>query len=211
MPEQSPRLSGRRAQAARNDQLILAAARAVFLADPDAPISAVAERAGVGIAALYRRFRSKDDLLQHLALEGLRRYNEIAQAALDDEGDPWAAFSGYMERALGAGGGSLSRKLSGTFTVSPELRDAGVLAMTLTQQIVDRAKAAGVLRPGVEPSDISLLSESIQGISLGDDERDAQLRQRYLRVVLDGLLRRDDTPLPSTAPDLAEMAARFAR
>ncbi len=48
-------LSGRKAQAARNDTLILAAARAVFTADPSAPIAAVAERAGVGISALYRR------------------------------------------------------------------------------------------------------------------------------------------------------------
>jgi hypothetical protein len=42
-------LSGRRAQAARNDQRILEAARAAFVADADAPIAAVAERAGVGI------------------------------------------------------------------------------------------------------------------------------------------------------------------
>ena len=46
-------LSGRRAQAARNDELILQAARAVFVSDPSAPISAVAERAGVGISPLY--------------------------------------------------------------------------------------------------------------------------------------------------------------
>src|SRR5215211_7459340 len=39
-------LSGRRAQAARNDERILDAAREVFLADPGAPISAVAEHAG---------------------------------------------------------------------------------------------------------------------------------------------------------------------
>src|ERR1700730_6887879 len=44
-------MSGRRAQAARNDDLILDAAREVFIADPGAPISAVAERAGVGISA----------------------------------------------------------------------------------------------------------------------------------------------------------------
>ena len=45
-------LSGRRAQAAANDAVILASARAVFTADPSAPISAVAQHAGVGISAL---------------------------------------------------------------------------------------------------------------------------------------------------------------
>ena len=44
-------LSGRRAQAARNDEVILAAARTVFVADPGAPVSAVAEEAGVGMSA----------------------------------------------------------------------------------------------------------------------------------------------------------------
>ena len=52
-------LSGRRAEAARNDRRILEAAREVFVADPSAPIAAVAARAGVGIGALYRRYGSK--------------------------------------------------------------------------------------------------------------------------------------------------------
>ena len=51
-------LSGRRAEAARNDERILEAARAVFVADPGAPISAVAEHAGVGVGARFRRFES---------------------------------------------------------------------------------------------------------------------------------------------------------
>ena len=59
-------MSGRRAEAARNDGLILEAAREVFVADPKAPISAVSERAGVGIGALYRRYGSKEDLLRQL-------------------------------------------------------------------------------------------------------------------------------------------------
>ena len=68
-------LSGRQAQAARNDEVILAAARAVFVADPSAPISAVAERAGVGISALYRRYASKEELLRKLCSDGLARYS----------------------------------------------------------------------------------------------------------------------------------------
>ena len=43
------------AVARRNDATILASARAVFVADPDAPIAAVARHAGVGISSLYRR------------------------------------------------------------------------------------------------------------------------------------------------------------
>src|SRR5919107_4104663 len=89
-------LSGRRAEAARNDQRILDAAREVFVADPDAPIAAVAKRAGVGIGALYRRYASKEELLRRLCAEGLQRYIAEAEAALADQGDPWAAFADFM-------------------------------------------------------------------------------------------------------------------
>src|SRR5215472_15406473 len=70
----APRLRGRQAQAAQNDGLILQAARDVFLADPTAPISAVAERAGVGIGALYHRYAGKEDLLRTLCRNGQEIY-----------------------------------------------------------------------------------------------------------------------------------------
>ena len=91
-------LSGRRAEAARNDERILESARAVFVADPGAPIAAVAEHAGVGISALYRRYPSKEELLRRLCGDGLRRFIADAEAALADDGDPWEAFAGFMRR-----------------------------------------------------------------------------------------------------------------
>lgn len=94
-------LPGRKAQAARNDSIILDAARAVFLADAAAPISAVAERAGVGISALYRRYPSKDVLLRTLCYDGLRRYNTEAEAALEDS-DGWRGLVGFLERVVDA-------------------------------------------------------------------------------------------------------------
>src|ERR671939_278668 len=86
-------LSGRRAEAARNDRRILDAAREVFVADPGAPIAAVAKRAGVGIGALYRRYGSKEELLRQLCGEGLQRYIAAVEAALADDDDPWEAFA----------------------------------------------------------------------------------------------------------------------
>src|SRR5882672_5791579 len=105
-------LSGRQAQAARNDQLILDAARTVFIDDPGAPIAAVAERARVGISALYRRYASKEDLLRRLCRDGLDRYIGAAEAALADEGDPWDAFAGFMRSAVDAETHSLTLRLA---------------------------------------------------------------------------------------------------
>src|ERR671916_225878 len=111
-----PVLSGRQAQAARNDHLILEAARAVFTSDPEAPTAAVAEGAGGGISPLYRRYRSKEELLQQLSLDGLRRYIAEVEAALADDGEPWEAVAAFMRRAVDADTNSVTLHLAGTFT-----------------------------------------------------------------------------------------------
>src|ERR1700754_920991 len=109
---------GRRQQAARNDEAILAAAREVFLADPKAPIAAVAERAGVGISHLYRRYGGKENLLRLLCHDGLRRYLAEAQAAVDEpaETNGFVALAGFLERVVVADVHSLTVHLAGTFT-----------------------------------------------------------------------------------------------
>src|SRR5260370_36173973 len=93
-------LSGRRREAVRNDGRILDAAREVFLADPDAPVAAVASRAGVGISALYRRYESKEDLLRALARDALTRYIADLTDALADDRDPWTGYSECLMRIV---------------------------------------------------------------------------------------------------------------
>src|SRR5437588_11263481 len=138
MTHSSVPLSGRRAQAARNDERILEAARAVFVADPEAPISAVAERAGVGISALYRRYASKEDLLRQLCLDGLRQYLAAVEAAVADPGDPWDAFVAFMRRVVEADTPSLTLRLAGTFTPTEELYREGLRPEELDPRLVGR-------------------------------------------------------------------------
>jgi len=202
-------LSGRRAQAARNDQRVLDAARAVFTSDPGAPIAAVAERAGVGISVLYRRYRSKDELLQRLCRDGLNRYIAEAEAALADDGDPWAAFAGFMRRCLDADIGSLTVRFAGTFAATDELYRLGRMARDATQRLLDRAKGASALRTDIEVGDISLLFEQLQAIHVGDPHRESQLRHRYLTLVLGALHAPSAAPLPGPAPRWEEIEHRY--
>lgn len=202
-------MSGRKAQAARNDQLILEAARAVFIADPGAPISAVAERAGVGISALYRRYASKEDLLRKLCGDGLRRYIAESEVALADEREPWTAFADFMRRAVSANTASLTQRLAGTFTPDEEQYRDAARARELNDAIFERTQQAGVIRPDVTITDISMIFEQLAGIQLGDDERSHELRQRYLEVILDGLRSPSQTPLPGNAPSWEELTARW--
>lgn len=199
-PPSPPPLSGRRAEAARNDARILDAAREVFVADPGAPIAAVAERAGVGVASLYRRYPSKEHLLQRLFIESNRSGLAETEAALADDGDPWEVFCRYMHRRLDAGEGALSLNIAVTFAITEEHRALVRTARDLMQRLVDRTKAAGNLRPDVEVGDIGWLFVPLQAIESGDPIRNRELRHRHLAILLDGLRTGTTAPLPGPPP-----------
>src|ERR1035437_197495 len=178
-------MSGRRAQAARNDQVILESAKAVFVADPGAPITAVAKHAGVGISALYSRYASKEDLLRTLCTEGLKRVIAETQRALADSRDSWTAFEDYMRRCVEADTSSMTLALAGTFTPTPDMFTLAEQANQLAQALF--AKVKDVLRPGVDVHDISLVFEVVAAVRTTGQQRTQQLRRRYLAAILDGL------------------------
>ena len=203
-------LSGRRAEAARNDQRILDAAREVFVADPGAPIAAVAKRAGVGIGALYRRYASKEELLRRLAAEGLQQYIAAVEDALaQDDGDPWCAFSEFMRRIVDTDTHSLALSLAGTFFPTEELNREAARAQELNVRLFERTKAAGAIRPGIEVVDISLLFEQLAALRVADEARTRQLRHRYLALILDALHASSGTQLPGPPPSWEEIAQRW--
>ena len=202
-------LSGRRAQAARNDDRILEAAREVFVANPEAPIADVAKRAGVGISALYRRYPSKEDLLRTLCADGLDRYIATVEAALADAGDPWEAFAGFMRNAVDNDSTSLTLHLAGTFTPTEELYAAANRAQELNRRLFERTRKAGALRPDLDVNDIGLVLEQIAALHLGDAERTRAIRQRHLALVLDGLRTPEPSELPAPPPTWQEMAGRW--
>ncbi|MGV9633296.1 TetR/AcrR family transcriptional regulator [Nocardia rhamnosiphila] len=201
-------LPGRKAQAAHNDGVILEAARAVFLADATAPIAAVAERAGVGISALYRRYPSKEALLRTLCHEGLRSYNAEADAALEDS-DGWDGLVGFLRRIVDTDVHSLTVHLAGTFTPDESILPEVEHSAEVTAELVRRAHARGRLRADVTAYDIGLVLESCAAITLPDPERTAQLRRRILAILVAGLSADGDLPGPPPAPN--EFAWRWQR
>jgi AcrR family transcriptional regulator len=203
----APALSGRRAQAARNDEVILAAAREVFLADPKAPIAAVAERAGVGISALYRRYAGKEDLLRRLCHDGLRRYLAEAEAA-DGEPDGWTALAGFLERVVVADVHSLTVHLAGTFTPTEEMSADARRAGALTERLLERARAGGRLRRDAVAGDLTLVLQGCAAVRVPDPARTEVLRRRLLTLLLAGL-GTDGPPLPGPGPDGGELNRRW--
>ncbi|NUO58172.1 MAG: TetR/AcrR family transcriptional regulator [Hamadaea sp.] len=201
-------LSGRRAQAARNDEAILEAAREVFLADPKAPVAAVAERAGVGMSALYRRFPGKEDMLRRLCQDGLLRYNAEAEAALAGGTPGWAALEAFLGNVVDADVHSLTVHLAGTFTPTPEMTQEARRSGELAARLVEQAKSE--LRPGVGLADLGFVLEACAAIRVPDGVRTKELRRRYLAVILAGLRRTDADPdLPGPPPSADEANWRW--
>jgi AcrR family transcriptional regulator len=204
-------LNGRRAQAMRNDQLILDAARTVFLRDPGAPIAAVAQQAGVGISALYRRYASKDELLRSLCAAGLRGYIEVGEACLRDIDDPWTAFAGFIAGLVERDVHSLTVRLAGTFAPTPELRLLAREANGLAAQLWDRARAAGAIRPDLRLNDLPMLLEQLAAVHGADAARTDELRGRYLALLLDALRPgAARSELPGSPPSDRELGERWA-
>jgi AcrR family transcriptional regulator len=209
MSEHLPSMSGRRKQAALNDDRILAAAREVFIDDPEAPVSAVAARAGVGISALYRRYPSKEEMLARLCADGIAIYIAEADRALADKGDPWVAYTGFLRRIVAEDTHSLSTKLAGTFTPTEEHMTGSQRLRERGEALFDRTMKSGALRPDVTFLDVAFLLELVAETRLSDRERTAELRQRFLTLIIDGLRPGATTRLPGRPPTWDEQNERW--
>jgi AcrR family transcriptional regulator len=209
---------GRQAEARRNDRAVLDAARDVFAAQgADAPISAVADRAGVGMGTLYRRYGSKTELLQRMCVLAMEQGIEAAGEALQAD-DPWAGLCGYIRACVEMRSGALG-SLAGQIEVTEEMLSTARQGMTIAREVVARAHRAGSLRADVTALDIALLIESFSRRAAGSgalyDPADADevrnTQARLLTVALDGLRAPGVTPLPGRAPSAARYAGRWSR
>jgi AcrR family transcriptional regulator len=204
-------LSGRQAEAARNDQRILDSARAVFVSDPGAPITAVAKHAGVGISALYTRYGSKEELLRKLCTDALLLVVQDTEDAIEQVKagrDRWQALAEFMRRRVDAGTSSMTLALAGKFAPTPEMYVLASRSSELMEELFGLIR--DVLRPDVTVHDLSLVFELVAGIKFPDAERTAELRRRYLVVILDGLRATDRGPLPGPPPAWQEISERWA-
>jgi len=168
-------------------------------------MSAVARRAGVGQATLYRRYPSKDVLLVAVARHSLGSIAEAVRSALAAP-DSWTGLSKFV--AWYAGSGTLrTGSLLGTFEPPEDLYVLAHQANLDMQELVDRTAAAGKLRPDVTGADLTLIATQVAALDTADPERTATLRRRYVDLALQALALIDAQPLTGPAPDAAELEA----
>ena len=198
-----------RADARRNRQLVLDAARERFARDgTTAQIDDIAAAAGVGVGTVYRHFETKDALVRALADEHFAEKAEIAERALEIE-DPWEAFCTFMRE--GAEHQAANRALAAFTADRPEvMEEAAIKAdrergfFSTGQQLIYRAQEAGALRPEFELEDIPSIMCAVGGLqSSGGMYADWR---RLLEFALDGL--RASAAGPRKLPPILERLPR---
>jgi AcrR family transcriptional regulator len=207
---------GRQAEARRNDLAVLEAARDVFTTlGADAPIAAVAERAGVGMGTLYRRYGSKTELLQRLCLLAMAQALEAAEEALQTK-DPWTGLAGYVAACVELRSGALA-SLAGQIETTAEMRRTAQQGMARMAQIAARAHRDGSLRPDATAMDITWLIEqfSRRAPDPVDPDEERNVRARLVAIALDGLRTRTpgrpDELLPGDPPSPDRYVNRWSR
>jgi AcrR family transcriptional regulator len=157
---------GLRADAERNRERVLAAARDVFAEQGlDASTNEIARRAGVGIATLLRRFPSRDELVGAVFADRMSAYTVAIEEALADP-DPWRGFCGYIERVcqMQAEDRGFADVLTMTFPTAKALeeeRDRSALGLGV---LIERAKATGRLRADFAHQDVPLILMANAGV-----------------------------------------------
>jgi len=181
----SPAARPLRADARRNRERILKAARAVFGDHGiDAQIDDVAKRAKVGVGTVYRHFPTKETLLDALVRERFEEIAGYAREALERE-DAWEGFCELIWRA--AEGNAVDRAFceAVAFTDQSAVVEETGLERS-TQELIDRAKAQGRMREDASTMDVAITmcgAGSVMRTIVGQPD----VWRRYLTLMLDGL------------------------
>jgi AcrR family transcriptional regulator len=197
-----------RSDAARNLSKVLAAARATFYEDGiDASVETIAQRAGVGMGTLYRRFPSKESLIDAVLDELLQQVLAAATNALECE-PPEVAFAEFLQRVSqiqAEHAGCLGRMWSGA-RKSP----VRVEIETVARRLLARAQEAGSIRADVVYEDVILLHWSMRGVIETASTAAPDAWARHLGLMLSALAPAS-APLPHPPLTAAQVEAALSR
>jgi AcrR family transcriptional regulator len=200
-----------RADAQRNLERILVAAREAFAERGlDVGVEEIARRAGVGKATFFRRFPTKEALVLALYEGFVEQVEAAVDAALAENAeDPVEPLRAFLRHSMDtqAENKAFFEAVAVRYVPPVDMFDRVMAAIA---RVIEPAQAAGVLREGIEPGDISTATKMLgaairpmDGVLLPEAAWD-----RYLDVVLRGLT--GDGPLPGTAADPCTMVREFS-
>ena len=107
--------------------------------------------------------------------------------ALASGDEPWEAWTGFLRRIVAANTHGLTVRLAGTFAPSAEQFAMAEEMRSLAVDLFGQVRSTGLIRDDVTFLDVEFLLEFLADVKLGDAARTAELRQRHLAVIIDGL------------------------
>ena len=204
---------GMRADARRNQEQLLAAARdLVAERGPAVPLEEVAKAAGVGIATLYRRFPTRDALLRAVVLDALTRTRAAAEHAASVEG-PFDALATYLRVALELRVSAVMPQVLDLIdpddTEVAEAREASAQAVVA---LVHAAHEGGQLPADVTFADVGMMLVRIARPLPGPMPADLkdELARRHLELFIRGLRGPAEGDLTGPALSREDLAALVA-
>ena len=179
----------KRADALRNYEKVLAAARDAFAEGGEAtPLEEIAQRAGVGIGTLYRNFPNRQALVEAIYVDEVE---QVCRAAADfADAEPWDALTGWIDRVVSYIGTklALATELQKYLDAGSELFTACRTSLwSAGEPLLQRAQDAGVVREDITIGELIHLVVGIVKIPTPDLAQ----KEHLLRVALDGLRYRD--------------------
>ena len=178
-----------RADARRNREAVLQAAREAFAeVGLDTQMDEIAQRARVGVGTVYRHFPTKEALIEALQADRWLKLASAADPHRDTE-DPWEALKGYLWDAA-----RLQRdnrawaELAAAAPLDLSAEDERQELLAVTQEMVDRAKHAGAVRPDLTAQDIGMLMCGTASVMRTTGAHDGDARwERFFELGLEGL------------------------
>jgi AcrR family transcriptional regulator len=177
-----------RADARRNQERLIAAARVAFASEgPNAPLDDISRAAGVGAGTLYRHFPTRLALLEAVYRDSVERLcaeggrlagSEVPAEALVD----WLrGFVGVVSQKRG-----LAAALTDEGEASELFAQCHSMINATGGVLLDRAKAAGAVRDDVPLGDVLKMAKAFANVAEGSPEGPA-VAERLLVLAMDGL------------------------
>ncbi|MFF4209067.1 TetR/AcrR family transcriptional regulator [Streptomyces sp. NPDC001796] len=177
-----------RADAQRNEDRLLEAAAVAFAREgAGASVKDIARAAGVGVGTLYRRFPSKELLIEAVYRQEVQRLCEAAPHLAAAQ-PPVDALRTWMERFIDfmAAKQGMADALAVVLTDDSEkLHTRALLADAITH-LLTALEGRSVARPGVDAQDVLMALGGISLMAASEERRD--LATRLIDLLLHGIV-----------------------
>ena len=176
-----------RVDAQRKMSSVLQAAMEVFAkSGVDAPVREIAERAGVGLGTVYRHFPQRSDLIVAVFQSQVDACADAA-VVIAKKYEPGEALGRWMQRfvdfiATKRGLAAALHSGDPAYNALPAYFNKRLLPTLKT--LLDRAVAAGVVRPGIEAAD---LLRAVATLCHGPNGEEPAYTRRMVELLVDGL------------------------